>query len=356
MTISRREFVGQSARSAAALGVLGGARAAWSQAKEQTPVASGPAIPIVDTHQHLWDLAKLRLPWLKGDSPINRSFVMKDYLKATEGLGVVKAVYMEVDVDPADQAAEAEYVLELCRQGKWPTCAAVLGGRPGADGFRQTITRFKGNAYVKGVRQILPGPESKQGFFLEKPFLEGMRLLGELGMSFDLCLPAAGLPEAAKLVGLCPDTRFILDHCGNADVKMFMAAQRPGTIRDHASHGARVAPDQAQAGRRFVDQWRRGIEQMARHKNLVCKISGIIASVPKGSWGPEDLAPIVDHCLDSFGPDRVMFAGDWPVCTLGAPLRDWVGALRQIVRGRSELDQRKLWGENAVRIYGLGGK
>ena len=305
MKISRRELVGQSARAAIALGVLGSAGAALSQIKGKKPMAVGPAIPIVDTHQHLWDLTKLRLPWLKGDNPINRSFVMKDYLEAAEGLGVVKAVYMEVDVDPADQSAEAQYVLDLCRQGKWPTRAAVLGGRPGADGFRQYITRFKGSPYVKGVRQILPDPGSKRAFFLEKPFLEGIRLLGELGMSFDLCLPAAGLAEAAKLVGLCPDTRFILDHCGNADVKMFVAAQRQGSS------------EQAQAGRRFVDQWRRGIEQLARHKNLVCKISGIIASVHKGNWGPEDLAPIINHCLDSFGPDRVMFASDWPVCTLG---------------------------------------
>jgi L-fuconolactonase len=123
---------------------------------------------------------------------------------------------------------------------------------------------------------------------------------------------------------------------------MFMAAQRQG------------ASEQAQTGRRYVDQWRRSIGQLAGHKNLVCKISGIIASVPKGNWGPEALAPIIDHCLDSFGPDRVMFASDWPVCTLGAPLRDWVRALREIVRARSEAEQRKLWGENAMRFYGLG--
>jgi predicted TIM-barrel fold metal-dependent hydrolase len=343
MAITRRQFIACAA-GAAAWSVRGRSPAASVYAGEQKPVPMQSAIPIVDTHQHLWDLAKLKLPWLKGDTPIHRSFVIKDYLEATRGLGVVKSVYMEVDVDPADHGAEAAYVLDLCGQAKWPTCAAVLGARPGADGFRQYITRFKGSPYVKGVRQILPGPgpESQKRFFLEKPFLDGIRLLGELGMSFDVCIPPAGLPEAANLVGLCPDTRFILDHCGNADVKMIMVAQRPG------------ASEQAQAARRYVDQWRRGIGQLAGHKNLVCKISGIIASVPKGNWGPDALAPIINHCLDSFGPDRVMFASDWPVCTLGAPLRDWVGALREIVRARSQSEQRKLWGENALRFYGLG--
>jgi len=342
MKVNRRQFVEQSVRVAAGMSVLGGAGAGWIEAKEGKPVAAEPAIPIVDTHQHLWDLSKLRLPWLKGAGRLNRSFVMKDYLEATEGLGVVKSVYMEVDVDPADKVAEAEYVIELCRQRKWPTCAAVIGGRPAEPGFRQYITRFKDSPYIKGVRHILPGPESGKAFFLEKPFLDGIRLLGELGMSFDLCMPPAALLDGAKLVGLCPDTRFILDHCGNADVKMFLPPER------------QESTEKALAARRFVDHWRASIDELAKRKNLVCKISGIVATVPK-QWTPDDLAPIVNHCLDCFGPDRVMFASDWPVCTQGAPLRRWVEALGQIVANRSEADQRKLWGENAVRFYGLRG-
>ncbi len=342
MGISRRRFLGQSLGAAAGLGGLGIAVTPSGNAEEKKPVSTSPAIPIVDTHQHLWDLAKLRLPWLKGAGELNRSYVMKDYLEATQGLGVVKAVYMEVDVDPADQVAEAEYVLEICRQGRSPTCAAVIGGRPGAEGFRGYITRYKDSPHIKGVRQILPGPESGKAFFLEKPFVVGIQLLGELGMSFDLCMPPAALGEGAKLVDRCPGTRFILDHCGNADVKMFRPAER------HES------PQKAQTARRFVDNWRRGIDELAKRKNLVCKISGIIATVPKGNWTPDDLAPIINHCLDSFGPDRVMFASDWPVCTQGAALRQWVEALRHVVRDRNEADRRKLWGENAVRFYGLG--
>lgn len=343
MRITRRRFIGSAAMGAAGLSVVDGPRSHSALAGEKKTVSVEPTIPIVDTHQHLWDLSRLRPPWLRGENPLNRSFVMKDYLEAVEGLGVAKAVYMEVDVDPAQQLAEAEYVIDLCQQKKWPTCAAVIGGRPGDPAFRRYITRFKESPYVKGVRQILPGPGSGKAFFLEKPFLEGIRLLGELGMSFDLCMPATALPEGMKLVDLCPDTRFVLDHCGNADVKMFLAAS------------GRESVEKAQTSRRFVDRWRRSIDALARRKNVVCKISGIIASVPKGRWTAEDLAPIVDHCLDSFGPDRVMFASDWPVCTLGAPLRKWVEALRQIVRGRSEPDRRKLWGASAVRFYQLRG-
>ncbi len=83
------------------------------------------------------------------------------------------------------------------------------------------------------------------------------------------------------------------------------------------------------------------------------KVSGIIASVTPGQWTPDELAPIVNHTLEAFGPDRVMFGGDWPVCTLGASYRQWFDALRQIVADRSESEQRRLFYDNAVRHYRL---
>src|SRR4051794_35079462 len=100
--MNRRQFI-QSAAAAAV-----GTAVAPAEEKE-------PALPIVDTHQHLWDLSKFRLPWIKKGSPLAKSFLMKDYLEATAGLNVVKAVYMEVDVEPAQQLAEAEYVVGLCK-------------------------------------------------------------------------------------------------------------------------------------------------------------------------------------------------------------------------------------------------
>src|SRR5205823_2948378 len=130
--------------------------------------------PIVDTHQHLWDLGKFRLPWLKGAPSLDRSFVMDDYLKATEGLGVVKSVYMEVDVDPSQQAAEAAYVLDLCRRGVGPLAGAVISGRPAADGFKAYINRCKDDRFLKGVRRVLHGPETPPGYALEAAFLKGI--------------------------------------------------------------------------------------------------------------------------------------------------------------------------------------
>jgi L-fuconolactonase len=190
------------------------------------------------------------------------------------------------------------------------------------------------NPYVRGVRQVLHGP-TPPGFCLGETFVQSVRLLGELGLSYDLCLRPAELADAVKLVEQCPDTRFIVDHCGNADPKAFLPAQR----RD----GAPPSHD--------PDAWRRNMAALARRERVVCKISGVVAQVPRPDWTPDDLAPVIHHCLDSFGPDRVVFGSDWPVCRLGAELAQWVQALKELVRSRSENEQRKLFHDNAQRIY-----
>ncbi|HUT33781.1 MAG TPA: amidohydrolase family protein [Planctomycetota bacterium] len=319
MNITRRWFLSRSGAVAASLGAFAG-KAALSGEKVM--------LPAVDTHQHLWDLAKLRLPWLKPGSDLSRSFVMKDYVEAIDGLNVVKAVYMEVDVAPEDKLAEAEYVVGLCRQKDNPTCAAVIGGRVAEPGFKDYITRFKGSPYVKGVRQII----GKPGQCLEDAFVKGIRLLGGLGMSFDVCTRPALLADAAKLVEVCPDTRFVVDHCGNVPPKSLL----PGG-------------DEAVA-----EAWRRDMGRLAKAGGrVVCKLSGIVASLRRGEWSADDLAPAINACIETFGPERCVWASDWPVCTRGAALREWLTAFRQVIAPRPEADQRKLLHDNAVRFYGL---
>jgi len=202
--------------------------------------------------------------------------------------------------------------------------AAVISGRPASDGFKKYLDPFKNSRIIKGVRQVLHNPEVPAGTCLSADFIKGIRLLGELGMSFDICVRPGELADAAKLIDACPDTRFILDHCGNANVQ----------ANDHTP-------------------WKRDMAALAKRKQVVGKVSGIVVSAKPGAWSAEDLAPFVNHTLDVFGPDRVMFGGDWPVCTLTATYRQWLEALQSIVRPRSEPEQRKLFHDNAVRFYGL---
>ena len=140
-------------------------------------------LPIIDTHQHLWDLEKFNLPWLAGAPPLNRSYVTADYLAATQGANVVKAVYMEVDVAPEQRVAEAEYITALCEQNDNPTCGAVISGSPGQADFEEYISQFKGNSYIKGVRQVLHVPDCSQGSCLDTAFIAGVQLLGKIELT-----------------------------------------------------------------------------------------------------------------------------------------------------------------------------
>ena len=279
MTLTRRQFFAHSAVVATT-----GASAAYLPAT--LAAEQSEPLPIVDCHQHLWDLTKFKLSWLQPGTLLGKSYQMDDYLKAAEGLGIDRAVYMEVDVVPEQQLAEAEALIEVCKSGKFPTVAGVISGRPEEAAFESYIRKLAKSPYIKGVRQVLHAATAKPGMCLAPEFVRGIRLLGELGLSYDLCMRPTELSDGAKLVELCPDTRFILDHCGNIDPT---------------------------AKASYVERWKKDIAALAARKNIICKISGIVARVPK-EWSAADLATPINHCLDSFGPDRVIFGSDWPVC------------------------------------------
>ena len=329
MAMSRRSLLKRASQVTVTASLMSARRAAGGESRNSGAAAS--LLAIVDTHQHLWDLSRFKLRWLS--PPLDRSFTTKDYLEATQGLNVVKAVYMEVAVPPEKRLQEAEYVLELCKQPGSVTCAAVIAGSPAEEGFEQYIRRFRGSPYIKGVR----GSFSSAKQMNSERTVRNLHLLSDLGMRFDLNVSPSSLAEATHLVDQCPDTRFVLNHCGNADPVAFFPA-------------GRAAPRPPQHS---PEQWRQDISRLGAKVNVICKISGIVSRVPETRLAAEDLAPIINHCLDAFGPDRVVFAGDWPVCLRGMPLRDWINILKAVAAGRPQADQRKLFHDNAVKFYDL---
>jgi L-fuconolactonase len=324
--IDRRDFLKVSAATAASLTVAG--NMSHSTAAEGNVDQS--AIPVCDTHLHLWDLDKFKLPWLssEGVQSINRSFVMKDYLQTTAGNNLAKAVYMEVNVASSLQTKEAQYALDLCERDDNPMVGAVIGGSPQSADFPAYIEPLARNPYLKGVRTVLHDADRPKGMCLQPQFVQNIKLLGEHGLRYDLCMRPDELLDGAKLAAKCPKTKFVLDHCGNLGVQNKDAKLRAA--------------------------WEKGVRELASLPNVMCKISGIIVTADRENWKPSDLAPNTKFCMDTFGEDSVMFAGDWPVCTLTAPFGSWLGALKKIVKGRSKRFQHKLFHDNAVRFYELG--
>ena len=281
-------------------------------------------LPIVDTHQHLWDLTKFRLPWLKEGDVFNKSHVMSDYL---EGHG--RAERREVGLHgsgrrpgTADRGGRVRH--RPVPAGRQPDGRGRDLRPAGVRRLPQVHPPVQGQRLIKGVRQVLHATSTPPGYCLDEKFIQGVRLLGDLGKSFDLCMRAKELPDAAKLIDACPDTRFILDHCGNADVQ--------AKDRSH--------------GKRAWRTWRSA-------KTWSCKVSGIVASAEPGKWTADDLAPIVNHTMEGVRPRprdvRRRLAG----LHQGGDLQAVGRGAQEIVAERQEEEQRKLFYDNAVRFYGL---
>lgn len=336
---TRRDFL-SAAASAAAVGsaatLVAQEKPKQKQFLQAAPKKEGTVnqndLAICDTHQHLWDLSKFKLPWLKGDGveSLRHSFLMADYLKLLGTHKVTKTVYMEVNVAEEQQTAEAEYVLELCGKKDNPMCGAIIGGSPQSAMFAKYMEPFATNNRINGVRTVLHDPDRPKGMCLEKTFVDNVKRLGEMGKSFDLCMRPDEISDGAKLGELCPKTTLVVDHCGN------MPAQ---------------SDDKA-----LREAWMKGMKAAAARSNTFCKISGIVATAKPNAWKPSDLAEVIFLCIDTFGIDRCFFGGDWPVCTLTAPLADWISALKEIVKDKPIDWQKKLFHDNAVRVYKVAEK
>jgi predicted TIM-barrel fold metal-dependent hydrolase len=275
---------------------------------------------IIDTHQHLFFPPRIRYAWAK-DYGLDRDWSLAEYRRAAAGTGIAAAVFMEVDADEGDRLAETRIALDLADDPSSGVIGVVAAARPEHEGFRAELDALVGRKGLKGVRRVLhtqPDDRSRS-----PRFIEHVRALAGYGLTFDLCLPGRLLPAGIELVRACPDTSFILDHCGMPDV----------------ATGA-------------LDPWRAQLAEMARSPNVVCKISGIIANAGKNPTA-ERLRPAIEHVIACFGWDRVVFGSDWPVCTITSPLGGWVDALKTIVASASEGERERLFSRNAERIYRL---
>lgn len=272
---------------------------------------------ILDTHLHLLYPDRFKYDWTEGSS-LNRPWTIEAYWKEAEPLGIESMLHMEVDVVPAEIEAETKFVLGVHPR----VIGAIANCRPERNDFPAQLERLKALGRVVGLRRLLQfqAPELAE----DEMFLENLQLLPEHGLTFDICLKSHELAVAEKLIPACPDVQFILDHCGNP------------MVRD-----------------REWDPWAGHITRIAQNPNVVCKVSGILANAMDG-WTTADLKPYVEHVIESFGWDRVVWGSDHPVVTLFADLTSWVKATRELIAGASADEQAKLLHRNAERIYGVG--
>jgi L-fuconolactonase len=285
-----------------------------------------PDVPIIDAHLHLWDPQRFRMPWLDSIPLLNKPYGLAEYREQTQGIAIEAMVYLEVDVAPPYALLEAQWAADRAQED--PRLQGIVAHAPLEYGeqvraYLDALVAI--SPLIKGVRRLLQDEPDPQ-FCLRPPFVRGVQLLPEYGLSFDLCIRHYQLPAVIELVRRCPDTSFILDHIGKPHIKD-----------------------------RLLDPWREQIAELAALPNVSCKISGLVTEADPERWTTDDLAPYVAHVLEVFGEDRVVFGGDWPVALLASSYRRWVEALDALTTHLAPQAERKLWAENARRFYRLAG-
>jgi predicted TIM-barrel fold metal-dependent hydrolase len=279
---------------------------------------------IIDTHLHLIYRDRLSYPWLADIAPLNRDFSYETYAAEARRCGVTDAIHMEVDVAQADIEAETRNVEELARGPATLLRGAISACRPEDDGFPAFLDRQVADPFVKGFRRVLHVvPEDlSEG----ATFRANVKRLAAAARPFDLCVRPDQIDKAIALADLGPSVQFVLDHCGVP------------AIKDRAEH-----------------PWREKISAIARRPNVAVKISGVVAYAEPATWTIDDIRPYVEHAIESFGWDRVVWGSDWPVCTLTASLSIWVAAAQAITLGCSADERARLFSVNARRIWRLPG-
>ena len=276
---------------------------------------------ITDTHLHVVDRGRLNYPWLSDAPPLNRDWPVEDYETEARRVGIDRALHMEVDVAAGDMEAETAYIDELAGREGSIIAGIIAACRPEEDGFAAEIERAQARRRVVGFRRVLHvvPDELSQG----ETFRANIRRLAAADLPFDICVAARQLPLAIELVDAAPQTRFVLDHCG--------------------------VPDIAGGG---WEAWARDVAAIAERPNVSAKVSGVVAYAAQ-DWTADELARWVGHVVESFGFERLVWGGDWPVCTLGGGLSTWVAATRAMFAAASGDERAALYRRNAERIWKL---
>lgn len=282
---------------------------------------------LVDAHHHVWDLAVRPQDWLAEPpyAAIRRTFTIDDLrTEATHDIAG-RRLTTSVLVQCLPSAEETEEL--LAQAGRHPLVGAVVGwidlADPAAGDVVDRLRAGPGGHLLRSARHIVQA-ETDPGW-LQRPAVErGLTMLAERGLGYDVLIRAGQLPQATRLAERLPELRLVLDHAGKPPI---------------------AAGD--------LDEWRRDLRALARHPQVTCKVSGLVTEADHGSWTTADLRPVWDQLVAAFGPDRLMFGSDWPVCVVAGGWDRWADTAGEFVRELSPAEQHAVLAGTATAFYGL---
>ncbi|ONI40637.1 hypothetical protein AN639_02820 [Candidatus Epulonipiscium fishelsonii] len=278
---------------------------------------------IIDAHFHIFDSNQFTVEWVKEVEILNRPILLSEFedLRQGEGYEVIGGVHIELDTIPQQKKAENDYFTQLLKDRKDFVKAAILYANLLDPNMKDFIKDYVGIAGAAGVRHILHVPDAPPKTCLEPVFINNVKALGKMGLHFEACMRSTELLDLYELAVQCKDTLIVLNHMGLPDV----SAQQDKTRKAE------------------VDMWKEGIQQLGTLGNVVCKISGL------SSADVEEIAPLVEWCIEHFGENRVMFDSNFPVCNINISFPAWTEAMIKIFENKPYRDL--FFYQNAIEIY-----
>jgi len=278
---------------------------------------------VVDAHHHVWDLSVRDQDWITGPelAPLRRNFTVEDLEPEARAVGVTRTVLVQT-VTVAEETPEFLALAEAHE-----LIGGVVGWtdltRPDVADELARLRELPGGRYLKGIRHQVQG-EPDPEWLLREDVRRGLAAVAEAGLVYDLVVLPHQLPACEGAAELHPELTFVLDHLGKPPI----AAGEP-------------------------EAWAAGIQALAALPNTVCKLSGMVTEADPKGWQVGDLTRYSDAVLEAFGPGRLMFGSDWPVCLLVASYTEVADIAGQLTGKLGESEQEEIFAATATRVYGL---
>jgi L-fuconolactonase len=273
----------------------------------------------IDAHQHFWKYDAARDTWITDPMhAIRRDFLPKDIAPELKANGTDACITVQADSSESD----TRFLLDLAERE--PLIAGVVGWVDlRSPQLEERLRAFAKFPKLRGFRHVAQA-EPDNRFLLQPDFTRGVAKLREFNFTYDILVFPRQLAAAIELVAMFPEQRFVIDHLGKPDVRT-----------------------------RTSTRWPAQIKKLASYPNAYAKISGLVTEADPYRWKPADFTPFLDAAFEAFGPDRLMFGSDWPVCLVAATYSQVRQALAEYVEKNVPNARTKIFGDNAVRFYGV---
>jgi len=274
---------------------------------------------IIDSHQHFWIYEPVKHSWIDDRmAVIRRDFTPEDLKREYAEHGVEGSVAVQAD----QTLAETDFLLDLA--GKNDTIKGVVGWADFRDEkVGDVLEKYSSKSKLKGWRHIVQG-EADHNFLMRPDFLRGIALLGQYDYTYDILIFPHQLGSTLEFVKQFPHQKFVIDHLAKPYIK----------------DG-------------FFEGWAVLMREIAKHHNVYCKLSGMVTEADYDSWQPSQIVPYMDLVLNVFGPERLMYGSDWPVCLVAGSYGQVKTLVTNFIATLSTAEQNAVMGGNARAFYNL---